>query len=288
MSGLGRMRGAVMSMIRISVMIFSLGALVAHGAGNIDATSEHAWSENGGWVEGAAAQGELTVHFDGSSGYLSGHAWGENIGWVKFGANTGGPYVNTSSTDWGVNLSSSGTLSGHAWGENVGWIKFDPSYGGVTVNMTNGTFAGRAWGENIGWLTFMGTSPDYGLRTLAFDAQAQGTPNWWLDHHAVTETTEDGDQVPAWKEYVADTDPNDPGSYFRILSISNAPPATQVAFTPASPGRSYTLLRRALHTNGWSDVAGQAGVPGTGGEHMLHDTNTWARMFYTVEVTVTP
>ena len=237
-----------MSMIRISVMLFWLGALVAHGAGNIDATSEYAWAENGGWLQAAATNAGVSVHFDGSSGYLS----------------------------------------GHAWGENVGWITFDPAFGGVMINFTNGTFSGRAWGENIGWLTFKGTSPDYGLRTLAFDAQAQGTPNWWLDHHAVTETTEDGDQVPAWKEYVADTDPNDPGSYFRILSISNAPPATQVAFTPASPGRSYTLMRRSLHANGWNHVAGQAGVPGIGGEHMLHDTNTWERMFYTVEVTVTP
>ncbi|MFT5241348.1 MAG: hypothetical protein ACI9X0_002328 [Kiritimatiellia bacterium] len=277
-----------MSMIRISVMLFWLGALVAHGAGNIDATSESAWAENGGWLQAAATNAGVSVHFYGSSGYLSGHAWGENIGWVKFGANTGGPYVNTTATNWGVNLSSSGTLSGHAWGENVGWITFDPAFGGVMINFTNGTFSGRAWGENIGWLTFKGTSPDYGLRTLAFDTQAQGTPNWWLDHHAVTETTEDGDQVPAWKEYVADTDPNDPGSYFRILSISNAPPATQVAFTPASPGRSYTLLRRSLLTNGWNHVAGQAGVPGTGGENTLHDTNAWARMFYTVEVTVTP
>ena len=278
----------MLSMVRISVLMLALGALVAHGAGNIDATSEHAWSENGGWVEVAPAQGALTVHFDGSFGYLWGHGWGENIGWVKFGADAGGPYLNTSATNWGVNLFSSGTLSGYAWGENVGWIKFDPAFGGVTVNMTNGTFAGRAWGENIGWLSFKGTSPDYGVRTLAFDTQTQGTPNWWLTHHGVSESSNDGDYVPAWREYVADTDPNDAESYFRISSISNAPATTQVAFSPASPRRSYSLMRRDLHTNWWIQVSGQTGIPGTGGEDTLQDTNRWDRMFYTVEVTVTP
>jgi hypothetical protein len=279
-------------MVRVSRYLSAtlLAGVLATSAAStgIDPTTAHAWSENLGWANAVPTNGGVTLSFDGTAGFLSGLAWGENIGWIKFGSDGGGPYVNTSSTNWGVNLSSSGMLSGHAWGENVGWIKCDPAYGGVTVDMTNGTFSGRAWGENLGWLSFNGTSPDYGVRTLAFDTQSQGTPNWWLAHHAATETTEDGDQVPAWKEYVADTDPNDPGSYLRISSISNAPPSTEVAFTPASPRRSYTLMRRALLTNEWSHVAGQMGISGTGGENMLRDTNTWERMFYTVEVMVSP
>jgi len=91
------------------------------------------------------------VHFNGTSGYLTGYAWGENVGWIKLGNNTGGPYNNTSATDWGVNLAGS-NLAGYAWGQNVGWIKFNPAYSQVTIDLATGRFAGYAYGENIGWI----------------------------------------------------------------------------------------------------------------------------------------
>ena len=95
--------------------------------------------------------------------------------------------------------------------------------------------------------------------------------------------------MPAWKEYVADTDPNDAKSYLCIAAVSNAPAAAVVALAPASTRRYYTLLRRRdLQSGGWSNVVGQVGIPGTGGQNTLEDTNTALRMFYTVEVTVSP
>ena len=78
----------------------------------------------------------------------------------------------------------------YAWGENVGWANAGPTNYEVTVHYCEGTggwLLGYAWGENIGWLKFKRTSPDYGVRSMAFYAQPQGTPNWWLDHHGVTE-----------------------------------------------------------------------------------------------------
>jgi len=261
-----------------------------YGTGNIDPTNKHTWTENTGWANGAPTNGGVTVHYNGTSGYLTGLAWGENIGWIKLGDNTGGPYANTSDTDWGVNLDAAGNLAGYAWGENVGWIKFDSAYSAVTIDMANGEFSGHAWGENIGWLKFKGTSPDYGVRTLAFDAQAQGTPNWWLDYHAVTEGYDAGDGVAAWRKYAMDTDPKVAGDYLRIVAASNTPTAKVVVFTPASTRRYYTLTRREdLTAGGWSNVTEQVSVQySTGGEKSMQHTNTAARMFYTVRVSPTP
>ncbi|MDI6774454.1 MAG: hypothetical protein QME60_03530 [Verrucomicrobiota bacterium] len=124
---------------------------------------------------------------------------------------------------------------------------------------------------------------------MGFYTQPQGTPNWWLDHHGVTEGYNAGDGVAAWRKYVMDVAPTVPDNYLRVTAISNAPTGTAVAFTPASTRRYYTLTRRDdLTAGGWSNVAGQVGVPGIGGDQTMRDTNSAARAFYRVKVTVTP
>ena len=253
----------------------------------METTNKNAWSENTGWVNAAPTNGGVTVHFDGANGYLTGLAWGENIGWIKLGNNSGGPYVNGSATDWGVNLDSAGSLTGLAWGENVGWIKFNPSNSTVMIDIATGRFNGDAWGENIGWVRFKGSAPDYNIRTLAFDKQHQGTPNWWLTYHAVEENYDAGDGVPAWQKYIMDTDPNVQGDYLRITAISNLPPAT-VTFR-SSTRRYYTLLRRDdMQTGGWTNVLNQTDIPGGDDLTTLQDANATTQQFYKVEVKVTP
>jgi len=258
-----------------------------------DPAHKHAWGENVGWANTSPTNvGQtVTVRFDGDAGWLSGYAWGENIGWIKMGSDAGGPYGNTTTNNWGVNLGSNGNLSGYAWSENVGWINFGSTHSDVMIDPVTGLFAGHAWGENIGWLKFSGSSPDYGVRTLAFDGQPQGTPNWWLDHYAVSEMYDAGDGVPAWRKYVMDTDPNVNGSYLRITAVSNTPSGTVVEFFPASSRRYYTLKQVSdLMDGSWSSVTGQVAVQygGGGGVGTMQDTNMAARMFYTVDVKVTP
>ena len=87
-----------------------------------------------------------------------------------------------------------------------------------------------------------------------------------------------------------DVDPTASDNYLRITAITDAPAAKDVAFTPASTRRYYTLTRREdLITGGWSNVVGQVAVPyGTAGEKTMQDTNTADRAFYRVNVTVTP
>ncbi len=256
-----------------------------------DPAHKYAWGENVGWANAGPANYEVTAHFyEGTGGWLSGYAWGENVGWIGMGSAGGGPYANSSSNSWGVNVAANGDLSGYAWGENVGWINFGDAQCDAAINPANGEFSGHAWGENIGWLKFKGASPAYGVRTLSFDTQAQGTPNWWLDHHGVLEDYDAGDGVAAWRKYVMDTDPHVAGHYLRITTVSNTASATDVAFTPASTRRYYTLTRREdLSAGSWSNVAGQVAVQyGTAGKRTMQDTNTLERVFYRVDVSVQP
>ena len=255
----------------------------------VDSSNRFAWSENAGWINAAPTNSEGCIHFDGTSGHMTGYAWCENVGWIKFGDGTGGPYANDSASDWGVNLDSAGNLSGYAWGENIGWIRFDPSYGGVAVDMTNGFFSGYAWGENIGWVAFEGPTTGLLVRTEAFDLQPHGTPNWWLDIHGVGEEHDEGDGHPAWKEYVADTDPNDTGSCLRVLSISNTLPVVEVAFSPASDRRYYTLeLRESLVSGNWTNSADHYRIQGNGSVYMMDDNCYATQQYYRIRADLTP
>lgn len=277
--------------LRVLLAVFSCFFILpvcVWATGNIDEASKNAWTENTGWVNAAPVNGGVTMWFNGTSGYLTGTAWGENIGWIKLGGNSGGPYKNSSVTDWGVNLNSASNLTGYAWGENVGWIKFDPDNGGVTIDMTTGRLVGNAWGENIGWVSFKGTSSDYNVRTMAFDKQSRGTPLWWLMNYGIgDEDDADIKGIPVWQDYVADTDPTNPDSYLHITAISKSPAVT--VYFPSSARRFYTLQRRDnLLTGDWTNVAEQIGVQGDGGLDSLQDTAPATRQFYRVTVTVSP
>ncbi|MCX7008691.1 MAG: hypothetical protein NTY53_15810 [Kiritimatiellaeota bacterium] len=254
----------------------------------VDPTNKYAWAENAGWANAAPTNGGVTVHFNGTSGYLTGLAWGENIGWIKLGNDAGGPYANSTATDWGVNLDAASNLTGYAWGENVGWLKFNPSNSVVTIDMTTGRFNGDAWGENIGWVCFKSTTVEYNMRTLAFDKQPQGTPNWWLALYGVGDENTIGIKgIPAWQDYVADTDPTNSASYFHIVAVSKPSPIT--VYFPSSARRYYTLQwRDDLLSGGWSNVTTQIDILGTGGLDSLQDATSSTQRFYRVAVKVTP
>jgi hypothetical protein len=265
-------------------------AAVAGDTGT-DLTHKYAWGENVGWLNAYSDHHTVNIHYsEGTGGWLSGHLWAENIGWIVIGSAGGGPFANTTAENWGVNLAGGGWLSGYAWGENVGWINFGAAQCDARIDVDSGAFAGHAWGENIGWVKFSGASPDYGVRTLAFDKQPKGTPNWWLANHDLDEDYDAGDNVPAWRKFVMDTDPKVAGDYLRITSVSNAPAGgTEVVATPASAWRYYTLRRRAdLTTGEWEDVPDQVNLAGTGGVLPMQDADPADKMFYSVEVKVSP
>lgn len=124
-------------------------------AAGISASGQYAWSENAGWLNFNATNGNVQVYPD----HLEGFVWAENLGWIRLGSHSGGgayTYANTSNTTYGVNHDGHGQLSGYAWSENAGWIHFQ----GVTID-ANGLFDGHAWGENVGYIHFRNASPAY-------------------------------------------------------------------------------------------------------------------------------
>jgi CSLREA domain-containing protein len=146
------------------ILILLAGLLLSFSlfAAGISTTEKYAWTENAGWLNFAATNGNVQVYAD----HLEGYVWAENIGWIRLGSFSGGSahtYSNTSNTDYGVNRAGT-NLSGYAWSENVGWINFNSANGGpVTLNVT-GQFDGYAWSENVGWIHLRSATPTaYGV-----------------------------------------------------------------------------------------------------------------------------
>ena len=96
--------------------------------------SGYAWSNNAGWINFGATNGNIQIKDSGITGY----AWNETYGWI-----------NMSPANSGVKISASGVLSGYAWGEGTSWINFT----GTSINCS-GHFAGIATGDTVGTITF--------------------------------------------------------------------------------------------------------------------------------------
>lgn len=124
--------------------------------------------------------------------------------------------------------------------------------------------------------------------TCAANQTTSGTPHWWLARYALPTNDADalydeGDGVPAWQEYVADTDPTNAASYFRITGVTNLPPWT--IYFDSSSDRAYTLIWCSNLVDGtWSNVMGQESRKGVGGPDQMQDTNSSASQFYRLKV----
>ncbi len=87
------------------------------------------------------------------------------------------------------------------------------------------------------------------------------------------------------QQYVADLDPSDPASIFRIVGIEYGPPIT-VHFEPSSTGRMYRLQYTDDLTSGeWDDIEGQSPRHGTGSDaDFMEDEGAEAIRFYEIKV----
>jgi hypothetical protein len=119
-----------------------------------------------------------------------------------------------------------------------------------------------------------------------------GTPGPWLEQHgfsgdlAAAELSDpDGDGVPTWQEYRADTDPRDPNSRLVLTFLPAIPWSTfhQVAF-PTSPRRTYRV-ERSTDLQSWEPIGPD--VPGTGAVLLVTDPQppwTLPQAYYRVRV----
>ena len=233
------------------------GILFAIGAGaatTIHATNMFAYAANAGWVDFRPDRPTAPEGVVFGSHVLGGLAHAPNFGWIDLGSGNpanGIRYQNTSGTDFGVNHDGEGNLSGLAYAANIGWINFGWAPPGDVhrprVDLLTGKFVGHAYSANIGWIN-LGTD----LTTTAMqvrDDDADGMDDAWEretfgDTTTATLTSQsDADGVSDRDEFRADTDPQDPGSSFQIVSSVFDQGVTQatVVFT-SSPTRVYRLL----------------------------------------------
>jgi hypothetical protein len=111
------------------------------------------------------------------------------------------------------------------------------------------------------------------------DSVGDGISDWWraryfggsgttTNSQSCATCDPDQDGVDNRHEYLADTDPTSPSSWFR-LQADHSPPGVVISFA-SSTARSYTLFSRTnLASGSWSSVAGQGNLSGTGGVMML-------------------
>jgi hypothetical protein len=124
------------------------------------------------------------------------------------------------------------------------------------------------------------------------DSSSDGIPDYWCCQYgfdpndpSVATQNPDQDAFSNLDEWVADTDPTNAQSLFRILAISNLPPVT--VYFLSSSNRLYSLLFSTdLASLAWGDLPGQVNIPGEGTLQGLVDTNAVGARFYRVQVTV--
>ena len=250
------------------------------------------------WLMGAAVTPVAATHYaydeagrllqaDYGGGQTIDYAYDANGNLTQRSATAGlGPYMLVySALDGGSLLGTATQMVAH--GAN----------GSAVTAVTNLYFEFTQWSDGLGTAARADTNVTANLSVAAqFSAilAAQGTPHWWLaDHYpgtndfdAAEDSNTDGDPFTAGDEYVADTDPTNPASFFQILEIDSGPPAV-VTFEPGSPARLYTFqFTEDLVGGAWSNVPGAFPRLGFGGEDAMQDAGASARPIYRLQVDV--
>ena len=135
----------------------------------------------------------------------------------------------------------------------------------------------------------------YELLRSEADSNNDGIPDGWIWQHGLNPVAidvaggnPDNDPHTTLQEWIADTDPTDASSFFRVTEMTNGA-AFSLAFSSSS-NRLYTLssaTNLASTNTVWSNVAGQVDLGGNGTVQMLSDTNlAVSQKFYRVGVRV--
>jgi len=211
----------------------------ARAGTTIDPVNSYAYGANVGW---------LNAYADGTNGVkvtdyaLSGFIYAANIGWISLGSGApanGIRYQNLSAGDFGVNNDGFGHLRGYAWSANVGWLNFE-NLGAPSINLKNGKFSGYVWSANCGWIS-LSNAVAY-VQTdhiLPGPLDSNGLPIPWelanFGHTGVDPNADpDHDGQSNLQEYLAGTDPNNPGDYLHITSQAFGPAGGTAQITWAS------------------------------------------------------
>lgn len=246
-------------------------ALPVTAATTINAANAHSYGANFGWMNwrGDVNNGAVIGEFR-----CSGFIYAANVGWIHLGDGSpanGVRYENNSAADFGVNHDGAGGLYGFAWGANIGWLNFtNRDAAGVpfarpSVDLASGRLSGFVWSANCGWISLSNAFAFVQTDSISPgpDADADGLPDAWELSYAPDlamlngSGDSDGDGFSDRQEYIADTNPTDPGSALRITAFAAAAQGTANSITWMSrPTRQYRVLERDDLNAGflWSDT----------------------------------
>jgi hypothetical protein len=244
-----------------ATLLLALSTAASFAQSSISTTERYAYSANAGWLDLRPSSADGTRVAD---TYLTGYAYAANFGWVHFGtgAANGHTYSNSSTTDYGVNVSPTGNLTGLAYSANVGWITFEQAQGQPRINLRTGKFTGLAYSANLGWIRLNTSFTDLATITIARpDSDADDIADTWerLNFGNLTTASatsdQDGDGSSDLAEYNAGTLPNDASSSLRITAHSY-PSASQANLTWTSvTTRNYRLEYDEDLVGSWTNSA---------------------------------
>jgi len=118
-----------------------------------------------------------------------------------------------------------------------------------------------------------------GFRAMPSDWNADGMPNLWADDTGLSTNAQgganqdaDGDHFSNWKEYVANTDPNNAGDYLRFTQSQASRTGMVVRFPTALNRRYYIWYANTSVVHGVWGLATTNPISGTGGIYEWVDT----------------
>lgn len=261
------------------LLLTLVAAGLAHAESTISSTNRHAWAANLGWIDFRPERPSPGDGFRFGEFSCSGYLWSPNIGWIDCGDGTpadGVSYANQDGSDFGVNHYGTGDLYGLAWAPNAGWINFgwatlDPGNPNrPRVNLVTGEFTGLVWSANGGWINLGGGQ----LKTISMqiaDSDGDGISDAFEITYAGglttmnTGTDLDHDGMTDKAEYIAATNPLDPGDALKIIRTTKLTDVSAVEIEWTSrPARVYAVEAKTnLVSGAWQFLGEMQGSPGS-------------------------
>jgi hypothetical protein len=195
----------------------------------------------------------------------------------------------------GVAALDDGTFSVLA-GSNIQWLA--PAFPLTAVSSGGQATAAAVWSNTTGWVTgrYFGVTGAGEVRVADSEPDnfgiygADGIPDGWqvrwfgtnnpLGLAATTNSAGQGNRYA----YVADLNPTNPASVFKIVGLSNGVSESIVFFTSSS-NRSY-LIEWTTNLQGgvWERIPGAIPEKGNGGIFPLRNTYSVPSLFYRIQV----
>jgi len=213
---------------------------------------------------------------------------------VFYNTARGGPHwYNDTFSDSCTTLAAAGernTTLAPAFVSTNGWGNLRLAAGSPCIN--GGDNAHTVGATDLDGLPrIIGGVADMGAYESTNGVTSTGVPwGWLLGYGLATDGSadlldQDKDGLRTHGEYAADTDPSDASSLLAITALSNRPPVR--LYFPSSRRRLYTLqISPDLPANAWVDIAGQAGIRGTGGITWLQDARPPSNGVYRIRAAV--